>query len=196
METALAEKTVLRLKYKNLRREFAKVDGRVVAKPLAENLKRFLRDFDGAGSQVCLFRARPDEAPCHLTPVENYFYPVMHGENLEFRKPAHADAFVKSKLGIAEPILDDSEPLDLKKPMIVCCPAVAVDTHGVRLGLGKGYYDRFFARQAHALRVGVVFHVQFSCDLLPAESWDQPLDWIVSERMVLRTSTRSSQSWI
>jgi 5-formyltetrahydrofolate cyclo-ligase len=194
LDTALADKTVLRVKFKNLRREFAKGDGRMMAKPLNENLKRFLRDF--SDTQVCLYKARPDEAPCMLAPAEKYFYPVMNGEELEFRRPLSDDAFHKNKLSIAEPILDRSEALDASKPTVVCCPAVAIDTHGVRLGLGKGYYDRFFARQPHVLRVGVVFHVQFSTDPLPAESWDQQLDWIVSERMILRTSTRSSQSWI
>ncbi|MGZ5523131.1 MAG: 5-formyltetrahydrofolate cyclo-ligase, partial [Chthoniobacterales bacterium] len=161
---------------------------------LNENLKRFLRDF--SGTQVCLYKARPDEAPCLLEPEHNYFYPVMNGEELEFRRPLSEDDFQKNKLAIAEPIRERSEALDASKPTVVCCPAVAIDTYGVRLGLGKGYYDRFFARQPHVLRVGVVFHVQFSTDPLPAESWDQQLDWIVSERMILRTSTRSSQSWI
>jgi 5-formyltetrahydrofolate cyclo-ligase len=194
VNTALAEKTVLRLKYKNLRREFNKGDGRMMAKPLKENLKRFLRDFSDA--QICLYQARLDEAPCALGPAEDYFYPVMNGEELEFRKPVSSEAFRANKLAILEPILSQSEPLDPLKPTVVCCPAVAIDGQGVRLGLGKGYYDRFFFRHAHALRVGVVFHVQFSSDPLPAESWDQPMDWIVSERMILRTSTRSSQSWI
>ncbi|MGZ3722588.1 MAG: 5-formyltetrahydrofolate cyclo-ligase [Bdellovibrionales bacterium] len=194
METVLVEKTALRVKYKNLRREFAKGDGRLMAKPLNENLKRFLRDFDDA--QVCLYQARPDEAPCLLSPTEKFFYPVMNGEDLEFRRPHTAKAFRSSKQSILEPIAQESEAMDPAKPTVVCCPAVAIDGQGVRLGLGKGYYDRFFARHAHVLRVGVVFHVQFSTDPLPAESWDQQLDWIVSERMILRTSTRSSQSWI
>jgi 5-formyltetrahydrofolate cyclo-ligase len=68
---------------------------------------------------------------------------------------------------------------------------VAADQFGTRLGLGKGYYDRFFAQFPQALRVAVIFQIQFSKDPLPVDSWDQPLDWIVTESMILRTSTRS-----
>jgi 5-formyltetrahydrofolate cyclo-ligase len=192
VEQAHVEKSVLRQKFKDIRRRFARGDGRMVAKALNANLQRFLRDFPDV--QICLYKAMPHEAPCHVEPVENYFYPVLRGDDLEFRKPSHGKAFAANSLAIMEPI--DGELLDPKKPTVVCCPAVAIDSLGVRLGLGKGYYDRFFAEQPHVLRVGVVFHVQFSMDPLPAESWDQALDWIVSEKMILRTSTRSSQSWI
>ena len=194
METAHVEKTVLRQKFKDIRRKFARSDGRLVARQLSENLKRFLRDFDDV--QICLYKAMPHEAPCLITPIEKYYYPVLQGEELEFRRPRNAQAFAANKLAIMEPIRAESEALNPDRPTVVCCPAVAIDSLGVRLGLGKGYYDRFFSKHAHTLRVGVVFHVQFSTDPLPAESWDQQLDWIVSEKMILRTSTRSSQSWI
>src|SRR5262249_10333295 len=110
----------------------------MMAKPLNENLKRFLRDFSDA--QVCLYKARPDEAPCDLEPSTKFYYPRMNGEVLEFRRPLSSDAFQKNKLAIAEPMLDRSELLAEDKPTVVCCPAVAIDSHGVRLGLGKGYY--------------------------------------------------------
>jgi 5,10-methenyltetrahydrofolate synthetase len=194
VETGHVEKSVLRQKFKDIRRKFARDDGRLAVRPLSENLKRFLRDF--ADAQVCLYRAMPHEAPCKIEPVENYFYPVMKGETLEFRKPHRASAFQTNALKVYEPIFDQSEPLSASKLTVVCCPAVAIDGYGVRLGLGKGFYDCFFSEHAHVLRVGVVFHVQFSNDPLPAESWDQTMDWIVSEKMILRTSTRSSQSWI
>jgi 5-formyltetrahydrofolate cyclo-ligase len=61
----------------------------------------------------------------------------------------------------------------------------------MRLGLGKGYYDRFFAHHPDVLRVGVVFHVQVSSHPLPADSWDQAMDWIVSEKMILRVNARN-----
>jgi 5-formyltetrahydrofolate cyclo-ligase len=56
--------------------------------------------------------------------------------------------------------------------------------------MGKGYYDQFFSSYPQAIRVAVVFQIQFSKLPLPVDSWDQPLDWIVTESMILRTSTR------
>lgn len=194
METVRTDKTVLRRMFQDLRRGYAQTGGAKAGQQLGQNIHRFLRDFSDV--QCCLYRARPDEAPCVAEPIQNFYYPVLNGETLEFRRPHSAKAFRLSSLKIEEPISEESTPLDTGAPMVVMCPAVAIDGTGVRLGMGKGYYDRFFDQYPHALRVGVVFHIQFSTDPLPAESWDQKLDWVVSEKMILRTSTRSSQSWI
>lgn len=187
------DKAVLRRKFKDLRRQFKSGEGRTAAGLLSLNLQKFLRDFSTAGVQVGLYRARRDEAPCALAPVSQFFYPVLEGNDIEFRRPNKGASFQTNALNFNEPIVEQSTPLDLTKPIIIFCPSLAIDSHGLRLGQGKGYYDRFLARHPQALRVGVVFHVQISSHPLPADSWDQAMDWIVSEKLILRTtSTRSS----
>lgn len=194
METNAAsardDKAVLRQKFRDLRRKFKAGGGRSVALPLESHLQKFIRDFDQPGVQFCLYRARRDEAPCNLRPLSQFFFPVVRGSELEFRRPFTEKAFQTNAMNVEEPIAEQSSPLDLSQPVVVFCPAVAIDQEGVRLGLGKGYYDRFFASQPDALRVGVVFHVQISSHPLPAESWDQAMDWIVSEKMILRINSR------
>ena len=71
----------------------------------------------------------------------------------------------------------------------VLMPLVAYDASGVRLGMGGGYYDRYF----HDLRdlsdphkqtptlVGVAFSCQKSVSPLPKEDWDVPMDAIVTQ---------------
>jgi 5-formyltetrahydrofolate cyclo-ligase len=115
----------------------------------------------------------------------------MVGEQLEFFKPSSDEDFQVGSLGILEPIVEKSQALDPKIPMVVLTPAVAVDRKGGRLGMGKGFYDRFFTRFPQALRVGVVFQIQVADEILPRDAWDLPLDWIISEQMILRTSNRS-----
>ena len=192
METVRDHKTELRRRYKDLRRQFSLGGGATAGRMVAENLRRLLADY--ADHQCCLYRARPTEISCLLEPVTDYFFPLMDGEDLSFRRPLQPGAFRSGTLGIAEPVARESVALDPSLPTVVCCPAVALDRAGRRLGMGQGYYDRFFARAPHCLKVGVAFHVQFSSDPLPVESWDQPMDWIVTEKMVLRTQspTRSS----
>ena len=186
------DKSAVRKKFKSLRDE---LQMRVVtAVALRANLVRFLLDYHEA--QICLYRASKAEVDCALDPIENFFFPRVNGETLEFYKPINGGAFAANR-GILEPVLDQSVRCDVAQPTVICCPAVAVDSDGARLGQGRGFYDRFFAEHPGALRVGVVFHVQVSASPLPAESWDQTLDWIVTEKMILRTSSpqRSSQSW-
>jgi 5,10-methenyltetrahydrofolate synthetase len=196
IESSAHDKSALRRKFKALRQHFKGSEGEEAARSLKANLERFLRDFRDV--QLCLYKAKGHEAPCDIEPADEFFYPVLMGEDLQFRKPEKGTPYLLNKLAILEPDIAKSSPLDSNKPAVVFCPAVAIDTQGMRLGMGKGFYDRYFSHHPNVLRVGVVFHVQISEQPLPAESWDQALDWIVSEKMILRTSTptRSSQSWI
>ena len=69
---------------------------------------------------------------------------------------------------------------------LVLTPLVAFDTAGNRLGMGGGYYDRSLAF-LHRRRCwtkprlfGVAFDFQ-RADELPCESWDVPLEGVVTE---------------
>ena len=66
---------------------------------------------------------------------------------------------------------------------VVLTPLVAFDAEGSRLGMGAGYYDRCLATVAPPHRpqvVGIAYELQ-RADHLPSESWDIPLDAVVTE---------------
>ncbi|MBX3023137.1 MAG: 5-formyltetrahydrofolate cyclo-ligase [Bdellovibrionales bacterium] len=191
---ALSTQTVkadTRRRFREARQKFTAAQGREVSAALSNNLKRLLKDLVTPETQVALYRALPEEASAVLEPMTDYFFPRIRGETLEFRKPLNAHGFELNSFKIPEPIEHSSQIIDVRRPLLVCCPAVAVDWQGGRIGMGKGYYDRFFDEHPHALRVGVVYQIQVSKTRLPAESWDASLDWIVTEKMILRTSDRS-----
>lgn len=186
------DKPALRRHYRETRLKFMTTSGREAQQSLSAHLQRVVKDLFQVGTQVCLYRALPEEVSADLNPHTSFFYPRMRGENLEFRRPRRDDAFELNSFKIPEPIIDSSDALDPRRPILVFCPAVAVDWQGGRLGMGKGFYDRFFNGHPKALRIGVVFQVQVSKVPLPVDSWDQTLDWIVTDKMILRTSDRSS----
>lgn len=74
------------------------------------------------------------------------------------------------------------------RPDILLVPLVGFDMTGRRLGLGGGYYDATLAalraEGPGILAVGYAFAVQ-QVPELPAGSWDQRLDWIVTERAAI-----------
>ena len=74
-------------------------------------------------------------------------------------------------------------PLSAIKIMLV--PGVAFcGRTGLRLGLGGGHYDRTFALAKEKSWSGLSFGVGFSFQVqseLPSESWDYPLDGLVTE---------------
>jgi len=65
----------------------------------------------------------------------------------------------------------------------IAVPGVAFDNSGVRVGHGKGYYDRLLAftkKRTNCTKVGIGFDFQrFST--LPCEEWDIGMDIVLSE---------------
>ena len=81
-------------------------------------------------------------------------------------------------------------PRDLRPAMpgdweLAIVPLLAFDRRGYRLGYGKGYYDRLLA-DAPFTTIGVGFAAQ-EVDALPAEPHDIALDWIITEREVIKS---------
>ncbi len=71
-----------------------------------------------------------------------------------------------------EPLLPETA---LAEASLVLVPALAVDRRGVRLGRGRGFYDRSLAgRDPHVRLVAVVRDAEF-VDELPAEPHDVPM---------------------
>lgn len=68
----------------------------------------------------------------------------------------------------------------------ILVPGVAFDHHGGRLGFGGGYYDRLLAEGHGAVTVGVAFECQLEARL-PREPHDRGVDFIVTEKELLKT---------
>ncbi|MBI3773434.1 MAG: 5-formyltetrahydrofolate cyclo-ligase [Gammaproteobacteria bacterium] len=92
-----------------------------------------------------------------------------------------------NRFGIPEPavsIAKTTRPWGLD---LILLPLVAFDQHGNRLGMGKGYYDRtlqYLLQRQHWHKprlIGVAYEFQ-KLKSITAESWDVPLDGIVTER--------------
>ena len=64
---------------------------------------------------------------------------------------------------------------------LVLAPCTAFDAAGRRVGMGKGYYDRFLPRCRRAAVYGVAYEVQ-KVDAAAAGPLDVRLDGIITER--------------
>lgn len=98
---------------------------------------------------------------------------------LDFREVYRLDDLKTGAYGISEP--------DVSAPTVSCLenalcvvPAIAYDKHGIRLGYGKGYYDRFLS-SVKVTSVGVCYSCLLT-DALPCDSNDIPVDLIITER--------------
>lgn len=184
-------KTSLRREFRDRRSHFSQSLKEDVHLNLKMNMIRLIRDLSGESTKVCLYCPKSDEAYFDLEPKHQFFYPRIEGQQIKFYRPKLGE-FIVNSLGIEEPDPTQSEDLPPGGEHLVFTPAVAVDTDGHRLGMGRGYYDRFFADNPNCIRIGLVYQVQIAKVALPTDRWDQQLDWIVTENMILKTSRRNS----
>ncbi|HEX9964385.1 MAG TPA: 5-formyltetrahydrofolate cyclo-ligase [Allosphingosinicella sp.] len=82
-------------------------------------------------------------------------------------------------------VLQPSAEADALAPDAVLVPLVAADRRGARIGHGKGHYDRALThlRQGGAVTtIGLAWEPQILGELIPADPWDVPLDFIATPR--------------
>jgi len=117
------------------------------------------------------------------------YAPVLDGSTMTFAELAADARLAANFFGILEPRLGakiDARALDL-----VLTPLVGFDDRGVRLGVGRGYYDRCFRFLAGRVRwrrpklFGVAYELQ-RLPFIAARNWDVPLAGVVTEGGVTR----------
>ena len=99
------------------------------------------------------------------------------GADLEFRLHTKDNPLVRAPFGFQQPV--SFAPAGL--PDVILTPLVGFDRAMNRIGQGAGHYDRFFARQPGALRIGVAWSVQEVVSI-HVDPWDMPLDAVITEK--------------
>ncbi|MGI9327491.1 MAG: 5-formyltetrahydrofolate cyclo-ligase [Pseudomonadales bacterium] len=112
---------------------------------------------------------------------------------LSFRAYALGAPLVTGAYGLLEPT-DAASVIALADLQTLFMPLVAYDDQGNRLGMGGGYYDRMLGQLAgeeRPLLVGLCHQLQHCAQSLPSESWDIPLDAVLTESGWRNFSTRA-----
>lgn len=114
---------------------------------------------------------------------------VGEDDVLRFRSWDLRSALVEGRWGIAVPD-EPSETRSTDELDVVIVPLVAADPRGTRIGRGVGYYDRALAHRleqdGRPLIIGCAHHFQLVDVTLPRQSWDVPLDVLVTEQEIVR----------
>lgn len=110
--------------------------------------------------------------------------------DLEFFHVRDLAELAPGSFGIPEPPerwQDDADRLvPLAEIDLVCVPGVGFDSAGMRMGYGKGHFDRTFrALRPGTTVVGLAFDAQL-VDSVPSEPHDVPMHWVVAESAALR----------
>lgn len=84
--------------------------------------------------------------------------------------------------GILEPSV--IKPADEKDIDVILVPGLAFDRNGGRMGFGMGYYDRLLS-ESGAVKIGLCYDFQL-LDSIPAEKHDVPMNYIITEKEILK----------
>jgi len=107
-------------------------------------------------------------------------YPRIVDHRLEFYKVDSHEQLKKQSFGILEP-WGQLELIHPSPKSVILVPALLLSRDGARLGMGKGFYDRFLADYPDCLSIGVIFD-QFLVESLPMDPWDINLYGVCTER--------------
>lgn len=123
----------------------------------------------------------------HLwTKDKELFLPIIKSNQLVFGSYKSGDNLSNNKFDIPEPTTQREELITADVLDLVIVPLVAFDSDCNRLGMGGGYYDRALAfkktssKTSSPLLIGLAYELQ-KVNILEMNSWDIPMDGIISE---------------
>ena len=189
MSEPRSDKAELRRQMRALRRSIAPNDQRTWSAAIAERLSDHpifqrassIHTFVGALEGEIETRAVIDH--CLARGIRVICPRVMDEDALEHFALTTLDELIVNGMGLWEPDPGRCELVDAPRPDVVLVPGLAFDEAGGRLGLGRGYYDRFLAGLT-STTIGLAFEAQV-VERVPVAKQDVALDWVITERRTL-----------
>ncbi len=119
------------------------------------------------------------------------FFPVCRGDDMLFVPVTPKTPFIRHSLGVLEPDVPLSEAITVNQLDIALMPLVAFDEFGVRMGMGKGFYDRAFASfnqkaSTQPLRLGIGYEFQRQ-GIIEKQPWDVLVHGTITEKNIYWT---------
>lgn len=163
---------------------------RHIAANRAAMLVQELPDWPRA-TRVACYLATPEEFDCAplLRAAQSdgklTFLPGMAaGMLLHFLQYRAGDPLREDRFGIFQPV-ETAAAVSVIELDIMFMPLVGWNVHGVRLGMGAGYYDRALSGAKPGLMIGLGYDCQ-EYEHLPRDPWDVPLDYVLTETRAVK----------
>lgn len=176
----MESKKELRKRVKSLIKAMAAKKRAVEASAVTEQLLQHPK-LQSVGT-IALFASLPDEIDTtalikKLACRSRVVLPRLSGDEMDFY-PYSPEAMHSGAMGISEP--DGDVPVAPSDIDVMILPGLAFTIGGQRLGRGKGYYDRYMARELfRAYTIGICHSVQL-LEVLPVEPHDKCLDEVMT----------------
>lgn len=112
--------------------------------------------------------------------------PVVCGEGLVFRQIKSIADLRPGTFGILEPDSCNSD-YELQSIDIIVVPGVVFDIHGLRIGYGKGFYDKILCPlEGKGHLIGFCYDFQLIDEII-GEHHDVKMDMVITEKRVINS---------
>lgn len=175
------EKKKLRLSVISKRRSLTQSERHAQSRRIASQL--LTNSVFTNAKNIFFYMSLDDEVSTHdliaeSQKIKQVFLPKICNDNLVPTCFTGDTVLQKGLYGILEPdcsiVPNDSPKVDL-----VIVPVVAVDREGNRLGMGKGFYDRFLKSHLEIPTIALAFDFQL-VDKVPTDDYDVPVSFVVT----------------
>lgn len=118
-------------------------------------------------------------------------FPRMQGKDIVFHYVSRnsGDSLEMHPYGVREPEASSPECIPSQKDTaLLITPGLGFTPKGLRLGRGRGFYDRYITRYRDFLDiVGIAFNCQI-VNIIPVEPHDQPIPLILTPSKIYRSN--------
>jgi len=187
MSDITVQKQQLRQYLSQQRQQLSQVDKQRFSEQIGQYALPYLQH-EGV-QQLLVYKALPfevnTESLLQQTEVECFVPRMLEDMAMQWVRVDKSTVWVQGDFGVLEPAQGEVWQPNAKKSMIVC-PLLGFDRQGNRLGMGKGYFDRWLA--AFGQHVDAQLGFAFSCQELPnvpVEQHDVPLTTIITEKGII-----------
>lgn len=188
LATITEQKKQLRKTMRKRRRLLTKRQQQRASHSMAKNIPANLRYRGSASTAYCADDGEVDTNELFgvlRRARKNIYLPFIDPNGrmrfVRLPKSATTQKLVKGRWGIDHPDLRNARFAYPGQLSQVFVPLVAFDTRGKRLGRGGGFYDKLLSEvSGHCRSVGLAHDFQ-RVDQIPVETWDQPLDIVITD---------------
>lgn len=184
------QKRALRAELRERRRNLTSSERTTAGVGLTRNLIE-LTQSTGARSVSCYLAApdEPDTRPyLHWTAAHGIraLLPISRPDGLLDWAVSDGHEEELGWLGMPEPVGELLAPTAINDVDLILVPAACVDLRGVRLGWGRGYFDKTLGSMEKCPPVYAVVFDSEVIDEAPRERHDQPVDGAVTPSRILK----------
>ncbi len=186
----MSEIAIIKQNYRNqlstVRKQLSAAQRQTYSAKIHKHLFDYLNTMQVRGSlELLAYKALPfevDTAVLFASSAVQVFVPrMLPDRDMEWVEVTSATVWKKAAFGVLEPQQGRLWQAG-DHTTILLCPLLGFDVLGNRLGMGKGYFDRWLGQ--HQNQLAAQLGLAFSCQELPkvpTEPHDAPLSAIITE---------------